>query len=411
MKPVTLSQLDIRADFPILAREIDGQRIVYLDSANTSQKPAAVIDAIDDYYRSHNANIHRAVYTLAEEATTLFEGARERIAGFVGADPTTTIFTRNTTEAINLVAYAWGRTNVCAGDVVLVTDFEHHSNIVPWQLLCQERGAELRHLSIDDEGALSLAELDAELASGRVRLVAFAHISNVLGTITPVRHIAERARAAGAITLVDGSQAVPQLPLDISELDVDFYVWTGHKVLGPTGIGGLHGRRELLESMPPFLGGGDMIKRVSFERTTFNDLPWKFEAGTSMIAEAVGMGAAVDYLQTLGMARVREHERELTAYALYRLAEFPEVTIHGPSSAEDRGGVVSFAFDGIHPHDIAEIANRSGVCIRAGHHCAQPLMRRLGVPATARASFAPYNVREDVDALVDALGSARALFA
>ncbi|PZR69375.1 MAG: cysteine desulfurase [Solirubrobacterales bacterium] len=407
----TAPELDVREDFPILSRELGGRRLVYLDSAATSQKPAAVIDAISDYYRLHNANIHRGVYTLAQESTELFEGARARIAAFAGADAATTIFTRNATEAINLVAYSWGRANLNSGDVVLVTGFEHHSNLVPWQLLCQERGAELRHLEVDEDGALSLEQLDAELAGGRVRLVAFAHVSNVLGTITPVAEISARVRAGGAVSVVDGSQGAPQLPLDVGALGADFYAWTGHKALGPTGIGVLHGRRELLEAMPPFLAGGDMIKSVSFERTTFNELPWKFEAGTTMIAEAIGLGAAVDYLQAIGMERVREHERELTAHLLARLAELPDIEIHGPAAAEDRGGLVSFALAGVHPHDVAEIANRFAVCIRAGHHCAQPLMRQLGVGATARASFGPYSVRADVDALLEALDSARVLFA
>jgi cysteine desulfurase/selenocysteine lyase len=404
------TELDLREDFPILARVLDGHPLVYLDSAATSQKPAAVIDAIDDFYREHNANVHRGVYTLAQEATDLFEGARARIAAFAGSDPATTIFTRNATEAINLVTYSWGRQHVGPGDVVLVTQFEHHSNLVPWQLLCRERGAELRHLDVADDGTLSLDQLDAELAGGRVRLVAFAHVSNVLGTITPVAEITARAHAAGAVSLVDGSQAVPQLPVDVAATGADFYAWTGHKALGPTGIGVLHGRRELLDAMPPFLGGGDMIRSVSFEETTFNELPWKFEAGTSMVAEAVGLGAAIDYLDAIGMARVRDHERELTAYALDRLAERDDVTVYGPPDADDRGGVISFALAGIHPHDVAEIANRSAVCIRAGHHCAQPLMRRLGVSATARASFAPYSVRSDVDALLEALTRAREVF-
>jgi cysteine desulfurase / selenocysteine lyase len=405
------SELDVRRDFPILSREIDGHPLVYLDSAATSQKPAAMIEAIDDFYRSHNANIHRGVYTLAQEATELFEDARARIARFVGADPATTIFTRNATEAINLVAYSWGRGNVGEGDVVLLTAMEHHSNIVPWQLLCRERGAELRYLSIDENGELELDELDAELAGGHVRLVAFTHISNVLGTINPVAEIVERVRAAGAVSLIDGSQAAPQLALDVGALGADFYAWTGHKALGPTGIGVLHGRRELLEAMPPFLGGGDMIRSVSFEGTTFNELPWKFEAGTSPVAEAVGLGAAVDYLQAIGMQRVREHERALTARALAQLRALPGVRVFGPPAAEDRGGLVSFELDGVHPHDVAEIANRQAVCIRAGHHCAQPLMRCLGVPATARASFGPYNVDADVDALVEALGVTQAVFA
>jgi cysteine desulfurase/selenocysteine lyase len=410
MATTTTTALDVRADFPIMAREIDGRPLVYLDSAATSQKPAPVIDAMDRYYRQSNANVHRGVYRLAQEATDLFEGARARVAAFAGGETATTIFTRNATEAINLVAYAWGREHVGAGDVVLITQMEHHSNIVPWQLLCQETGAELRYLDVADDGTLSLDQLDEELAGGRVKLAAFAHISNVLGTINPVAEMAARVRAAGAMSLVDGSQGVPQLPVDVAAIDADFYAWTGHKALGPTGIGVLHGRREVLEAMRPFLGGGDMIRTVDFQESTWNDLPWKFEAGTSMIAEAVGLGAAVDYLVNLGMERVRAHERELTRYALERLAEVDSLRVIGPPDADGRGGVISFELRGVHPHDVAELLDRDNVCIRAGHHCAMPLMRRLGVPATARASFGPYNTRADVDALVDSLGRARELF-
>jgi cysteine desulfurase/selenocysteine lyase len=410
METTTTSLLDVRADFPIMSREIDGRPLVYLDSAATSQKPTPVIEAMDRYYRHSNANVHRGVYRLAQEATDLFEGARERVAAFAGGQTETTIFTRNATEAINLVAYAWGREHVGPGDVVLITQLEHHSNIVPWQLLCQETGAELRYLDVADDGTLSLDQLDEELAGGRVKLAAFAHVSNVLGTINPVAEMAARVRAAGATSLVDGSQGVPQLPVDVGAIDADFYAWTGHKALGPTGIGVLHGRREVLEAMRPFLGGGDMIRTVDFQESTWNDLPWKFEAGTSMIAEGVGLGAAVDYLSGLGMERVRAHEHQLTAYALERLADIETLRVIGPPDADGRGGVISFELGGVHPHDVAELLDRDNVCIRAGHHCAMPLMRRLGVPATARASFGPYNTRADVDALVDSLGRARDLF-
>jgi cysteine desulfurase / selenocysteine lyase len=403
---VSVTAVSVRSDFPVLDRE----GLVYLDSAATSQKPRQVIEAIDSYYRNSNANIHRGVYSLAREATELFENARERVAAFAGWDSPSTIFTKNATEAINLVAYAWGREHVGAGDEVLITHMEHHSNIVPWQLLCQERGATLRYLSISDQGTLSLDELDEALAGGRVKLAAFAHVSNVLGTLNPVEEMVRRAHAAGAVTLIDGSQAAPQLPLDVAAIGSDFYAWTGHKALGPTGIGVLHGRRELLESMRPFLGGGDMISKVEFDTSTWNELPWKFEAGTSPIAEGVGLGAAVDYLSAIGMDSVRAHEKELTAYALERLPEVEGIRIFGPLDAEQRGGVVSFAIDGIHPHDVAELCDRRAVCIRAGHHCAQPLMRRLGVPATARASFHVYNSREDVDRLVEALSEARRVF-
>jgi cysteine desulfurase/selenocysteine lyase len=400
----------VRADFPIFEREVNGRPIAYLDSASTSQKPRQVLEAMDDLYRRSNANIHRGVYTIARESTDLFEGARERIAAFTGADSATTIFTKNITEALNLVAYSWGRRNVGEGDEVLITEMEHHSNIVPWQLLCAERGATLRYLRVSEEGTLSLDELDEVLASGRVKLVGVVHISNVLGTVNPVEEIVRRARAAGAVSVIDGAQAVPQMPVDVAEIGADFYAWTGHKALGPTGIGVLHGRRELLEEMPPFLGGGDMISRVDFEMSTWNELPWKFEAGTSPFAEAVGLGAAVDYLRALGMESVRAHERALTAYALERLREVDGVRVFGPGHVERRGGAISFAVEGMHPHDVAEICDREAVCIRAGHHCAQPLMRRMGVPATARASFHVYNTREDVDRLVEALGRAREVF-
>ena len=404
--------MDVRSDFPLLQREIDGKPIVYLDSAATAQKPEPVIAVMDDFYRRHYASIHRGVYTLGAEATEAFEGARTRIAAFTGADPITTIFTANATAAINLVAYAWGRENVGLGDVVLLTELEHHSNIVPWQLLAEEVGAEIRYLHVSrDDGTLSLDELDRELADGRVRLAAFAHVSNVLGTINPVAEMVARARAAGAVTVIDGAQGVPQLPVDVGAIGADFYAWTGHKALGPTGIGVLHGRRELLEAMRPFIAGGHMIKQVGFDRSTWNDLPWKFEAGTSQIAEAVGLRAAVDYLDGLGMEAVREHERSLTAYALQRLRDTDGVTVPGPPDVDRRGGAISFAIDGMHPHDVAELLDRDNVCVRAGHHCAQPLMRALGVPATARASFGPYNDEADVDALIEAIVRARSVFA
>jgi cysteine desulfurase/selenocysteine lyase len=400
----------IRADFPLLAREVNGKPLVYLDSGATSQKPASVIEAIDSYYRHSNANIHRAVYDLGEESTALYEGAKQRVAEFIGGRFEETIFTRNVTEAINLVRFTWGRRNVEAGDTVLITKMEHHSNIVPWQLLCEEQGAKLDYLTVSSEGMLDLEELDSKLAGGRVKLVGVTHVSNVLGTINPVAEITRRARAAGAKVLIDGAQAVPQMPVDVGETGADFYGFTGHKMLGPNGIGVLWARRELLEEMPPFLGGGDMIRTVEDNHSTWNDLPWKFEAGTSSIADGVGLGAAVDYLSALGMEAVRAHEQELTAYALERLAEIPGLKVHGPPQANDRGGIVSFEMEGIHPHDIAEICNREAVCIRAGHHCAQPLMRTLGVPATARASFSVYNSRDDVDRLVEALQSAKSLF-
>jgi len=400
----------VRSDFPIFSRTFGGRPLIYLDSGASSQKPQVVIDALADHLRNHNANVHRGVYALAQEADAAYDAARRRVAAFVGAQPETTIFTKNATEAINLVAYAWGRANVGAGDAVLITQMEHHANLVPWQVLCRERGATLRYLEVDEHGELSLEQLDAELALGNVRLLAFAHVSNVLGTINPVAEMTARARAAGALTLVDGAQAVPQMPVDVAALGADFYAWTGHKALGPTGIGVLHGRAEILERMEPFLTGGDMIASVDFESATWNELPYKFEAGTPPIAEAVGLGAAVDYLDRLDMERVRAHERALTAYMLERLAEIPGLRIVGPPTAERRGGLASFTIEGMHPHDVAELADRGGVCIRAGHHCAQPLMRCLGVSATARASVGVYNDRSDVDALIDALVAGREVF-
>ncbi len=410
MPPVAERTLGVKADFPIFARRFDGRELIYLDSGATSQKPQVVIDALADHLQSHNANVHRGVYALAQEADAAYDAARGKVAAFVGAQPQTTIFTKNVTEAINLIAYSWGRANVGAGDAVLITQMEHHANIVPWQVLCRARGATLRYLEVDERGELSLEALDAELARGDVRMVAFAHISNVLGTINPVAEMTRRIRAAGAVSLVDGAQAVPQMAVDLDSLGADFYAWTGHKALGPTGVGVLHGRRELLEQMEPFLTGGDMIASVDFQSASWNELPFKFEAGTPPIAEAVGLGAAVEYLSQLGMENVRAHERALTAYMLERLAEVPGLRVVGPPEAEQRGGLASFTLDGIHPHDVAELADRGGVCIRAGHHCAQPLMRCLGVGATARASVGVYNETSDIDALISALIAGREIF-
>jgi cysteine desulfurase/selenocysteine lyase len=407
---VTGVTLDVRNDFPIFTHEFDGRPLIYLDSGATSQKPRAVIDSMDAYYRERNANVHRGVYALAQESDAAYDGARTKVASFVGWEAKTTIFTKNVTEAINLVAYAWGRANVGPGDAVLTTQMEHHANIVPWQQLCRERGAELRYLEVDERGELSLEQLDRELAEGDVKLVAFTHVSNVLGTIVPVAEMTARIRAAGATSLVDGAQAVPHMPVDLSTLGADFYAWTGHKALGPTGIGVLHGRTEILEEMEPFLTGGDMIASVDFDGATWNELPFKFEAGTPPIAEAVGLGAAVDYLTALGMEQVRIHERELTGYLLDRLQEVQGLRFVGPPEPANRGGLVSFTIEGMHAHDIAELANRGGVCIRAGHHCAQPLMRCLGVGATARASVGVYNEPNDVDALIDALQAGLKVF-
>jgi cysteine desulfurase/selenocysteine lyase len=410
MPPVVESTLGVKADFPIFKRRFAGRELIYLDSGATAQKPQVVIDAQAEHLRSHNANVHRGVYALAQEADAAYDDARRRVAAFVGGDPRTTIFTKNVTEAINLLAYSWGRANVGPGDAVLITQMEHHANLVPWQVLCRERGAELRYLQVDERGELSIEQLDAELARGDVKLVAFAHVSNVLGTINPVAEIAARARAAGAVSIVDGAQAVPQMSVDVAALGADFYAWTGHKAVGPTGIGVLHGSEALLERMEPFLTGGDMIASVDFQSVSWNELPYKFEAGTPPIAEAVGLAAAVDYLDKLGMERVRAHERSLTAYMLERLAEVPGLRVVGPPEAERRGGLASFTVEGIHPHDVAELVDRGGVCIRAGHHCAQPLMRCLGVGATARASVGVYNEASDIDALVQALQAGREIF-
>jgi cysteine desulfurase / selenocysteine lyase len=385
--------------------------LAYLDTAATSQTPNAVIEAMDRYYREARASVHRGVYPLAVEATELFEAGRESAAAWLGWEAPATILTRNATEALNLVASAWGRANVGAGDRVVVTEMEHHSSFVPWWMLCQEVGATLEVVPIDDRGELDLSALDAFLAHGNVKVVAVAHVSNVLGTINPVADVVRRARAHGAITVVDGAQAVPQIPVDLRELAPDFYAWTVHKAYGPTGLGVLHGRRELLEAMPPWLGGGHMISSVTVEEITWGELPAKFEAGTSPIAEGVGLAAAVAFLRDLGMEAVREHEREITAYALARLAEVPGLTVHGPADPDRRGAVVSFALDVAHPHDVAEILGREGVCVRAGHHCAQPLMKRLGAPATSRASFAVHTTSDDVDRLVAGLHRVREVFA
>ena len=402
-----ISQLrDVSAEFPVLAREFDGQQLSYLDSAATSQTPRAVIDAMTRYYTESRASVHRGIYPLAVEATDLFEGARERIAAWLGSTVQETIFTANATAAINLVAYTWGRANVARGDLVLITEMEHHSNIVPWQILCQEREAELAYVPVLDDGQLDLEALDRLLERGP-KLLALVHVSNVLGTINPVAEIVRRAHAAGAVVLVDGTQAVPQIPVDLREIDADFYAWTGHKAYGPTGIGVLHGRRALLEDMPPFIAGGHMIRTVAAHTSTWADLPWKFEAGTSQIAEAIGLGAAVDWLSALGGARVREHEHALIEDTLARMAQIPGLTVQGPASAGDRGALVSFTIEGAHPHDVGEILGRGGVCVRAGHHCAQPLMRRLRVGATTRASFAVHSSPGDVDRLIDGLDMVR----
>jgi len=408
--PGTFDARQVKQDFPILHQTIHGKPLTYLDSAASSQKPSVVIEALDAYYRASNANIHRGVYWLSERATALYDEAREKVARFINApDARSCVFVRNATEALNLVAYSWGRANLGPGDTVVLTLLEHHSNIVPWQIITAERGATIRYVDIDDDGRLRLDQLDHYLRTERVKLVGVTHVANALGTINPVAEIAARAHAAGALVLVDGAQSVPHMPVDVQALDIDFLVFSGHKMLGPMGIGVLWGRREILEAMPPFLGGGDMIREVTTCGSTWADLPAKFEAGTPSVGDAVGLGAAIDYLTALGMDAVRAHEREIVAYALERLAQVPGITLYGPTG-EDRAGVVSFTLDDIHPHDIASILDSEGVAIRAGHHCAQPLMDRLGVVATARASFYVYNSEEDVDRLADALQTVRRIF-
>jgi cysteine desulfurase/selenocysteine lyase len=407
--PKRLDPIALRADFPILAREVHGQPLAYLDNAASTQKPRAVIEALEAFYRTHYANIHRGIHTLSEEATVVYEEARDKVAAFIHApDRRGVIFTRNATEAINLVAYAWGRANVGQGDRIVVTEMEHHSNLVPWQLLAREAGAELVHVAVADEGRLDMESLD-QLLQGPVKLVAFIHVSNVLGTVNPAQEIVARAHAAGAQVLVDAAQSVPHLPVDVEALKCDFLAFSGHKMCGPTGTGVLYGRPELLEDMPPFLTGGGMIGRVRRVEATWADLPWKFEAGTPAIAEAVGLGAAVDYLSTVGMEAVWAHEQELAAYALERLEETPGVHVIGPP-AEERCGVVSFTVASIHPHDLAQVLDGEGVAIRAGLHCAHPLHECLGLKATARASFYLYNTRGEVDRLVEGIQKAQGLF-
>lgn len=401
----------VRADFPILAREHHaGVPLIYLDNAATTQKPRQVIDQLDRYYREYNANVHRGIHLLSEEATQAYEEARLKIRRFINAaSRREVIFTRGTTESINLVAQTWGRANLGPGDVVLLSQMEHHSNIVPWQMLAQERGVQLRYLGVTAEGRLDLDEYARILANEPVRLVAVTAVSNVLGTINPVAEMTRLAHAHGALMLVDAAQAAPHMPLDVQAWDADFIAFSGHKMAGPTGIGVLYGKRALLEAMPPWMGGGDMISRVTLEGSSWNDLPYKFEAGTPSVAEAVGLGYAVDYLSSLGLAAINAHEQQLTAYALERLAEVPGLTLYGPPASE-RGAVAAFTLGPIHAHDVAQMLDIAGIAVRAGHHCAMPLHARLGVAATARASFYLYNTTQEIDALIDGLYAARATF-
>ncbi len=414
MDAAVRSAKDIRKDFPILSRQVHGKPLVYLDSTASSQKPRAVIDVMSDYYQNYNANVHRGVYEISEEATARMEKARVKVARFINARQSKqVIFTRNATESINLVAYSWGSANIAAGDLIVLTEMEHHSNLVPWQLLAQRNGARLEFVPVTDDGVLDL-DMYAKLLEQQPKLVAFTHMSNVLGTINPAQQMIAQAHAAGAVVLVDAAQSVPHLPVDVQALDVDFLCFSGHKMLGPTGIGVLYGKRDLLEAMPPFMGGGDMIRRVGLRESSWNDLPWKFEAGTPAIAEAIGLGAAVDYLNSLGMEHVLEHEQELTLYAFERLQAIPGLTIYGPrvdAGAAQRGGVLSFTLGDIHPHDLASILDQEvGVAVRAGHHCAQPLMERFNLSATARASFYVYTIPEDIDVLVEGLHKAVQIF-
>jgi cysteine desulfurase/selenocysteine lyase len=400
----------LRRDFPILARILpNGAPLVYLDNAASSQKPESVIQAMDDYYRRYNANVHRGVHTLSEEATAAFEQVRDKVARFINAPSARQIvFTRGATESINLVAYTWGRANLKAGDEVLITEMEHHANIVPWQIVQEQLGFTLRYIPMTEHGTLDLEALPT-LLNERTKLLSFVHASNVVGTINPVHDLVAAAHAVGAKVLIDGAQSVPHMPVDVQALDADFFVFSSHKMCGPTGMGVLYGKRELLEAMPPFMGGGDMIREVTLRGSKWNSVPFKFEAGTPAIAEAIGLGAAVDYLAQVGMAWVHAHERQITRYAYERMAEVEGLRILGPGP-DERGGLVAFTLEGVHPHDISAILDRSGVAVRAGHHCAQPLHDRLGIHASARASFYLYNTYEEVDVLVDALHKAQEVF-
>ena len=402
----------VRDDFPILSRLVRGGKpLVYLDNASTTQKPVSVIDKIGEYYRGYNANIHRAVYALAEEATAAYEEARDKVARFLGVgDRGEIIFVRGTTEAINLVAYSWGRQNIRKGDVIVLTEYEHHSNIVPWQILARETGAVLKYVGVDDGGKLVLDDLREYVRAGGVKLVSFSMMSNVLGTISEYEEIVSIAKGAGARVLVDGAQAVPHMPVDVGRIGCDFFCFSGHKMMGPTGVGVLWVARDVLETMEPFQGGGDMIREVHKDASTWNDLPYKFEAGTSNVAGVVGLGAAVDYLSGIGMERMRRHEKDLTGYALKRMSGISGITLYGTPDLGKRGGVISFNFHDVHPHDVAQLLDDDGVAIRSGHHCAQVLMERLDVAATSRASFYLYNTRYEVDSLISSLEKVARVF-
>ena len=410
MQRSVVNSYELRNDFPIFKKKINGKDLVYLDNASTTQKPYSVIESITDFYSNYNSNIHRAVYQLAEEATELYENSRDKIANFINVRPEEIIFTRNTTESINLIAHSWARSNLKKDDVITITEIEHHSNIVPWQILCQEIGTRLEYVGIDESGFLDVEYLIELISSRKVKLVSISHMSNVLGTIVPIERIIKTAHQYDIPVIVDGAQSVPHMPVDAKNLDCDFLVFSAHKMLGPTGVGVLYAKKELLEKMKPFMGGGDMIKEVFKFHTNYNEVPYKFEAGTPNIADVVGFGAAVDYLEKIGMENIRKHEIYLTEYALESMQSLKYITIYGPMDSKFRGGVISFNIADIHPHDLATIMNDHGIAIRSGHHCAQVLMQRLDVPATSRASFYIYNTKEEIDKFVNAIKEAGRIF-
>lgn len=410
MQRSIVNSYELRNDFPILKKKINGRDLVYLDNASTTQKPYSVINSISDFYSNYNSNIHRAVYQLAEEATELYEQSRKKIANFINVRPEEIIFTRNTTESINLIAHSWARSNLKKDDVIAITEIEHHSNIVPWQILCQEIGTRLEYVGIDESGFLDVEYLIELISSRKVKLVSISHMSNVLGTIVPIERIIRTAHQYDIPVIVDGAQSVPHMPVDVKNLDCDFLVFSAHKMLGPTGVGVLYAKKEFLEKMKPFMGGGDMIKEVFKFHTNYNEVPYKFEAGTPNIADVVGFGAAVEYLEKIGMENIRKHEIYLTEYALESMQSLKYITIYGPVDTKFRGGVISFNIADIHPHDLATIMNDHGIAIRSGHHCAQVLMQRLDVPATSRASFYIYNTKEEIDKFVDAIKEAGRIF-
>jgi cysteine desulfurase / selenocysteine lyase len=410
MQRSIVNSYELRNDFPIFKKKINGKDLVYLDNASTTQKPYSVINSITDFYSNYNSNIHRAVYQLAEEATELYEQSREKIANFINVRPEEIIFTRNTTESINLIAHSWARSNLKKDDVIAITEIEHHSNIVPWQILCQEIGTRLEYVGIDENGFLDVEYLIELISSRKVKLVSISHMSNVLGTIVPIERIVKTAHQYDIPVIVDGAQSVPHMPVDVKNLDCDFLVFSAHKMLGPTGVGVLYAKKELLEKMKPFMAGGDMIKEVFKFHTNYNEVPYKFEAGTPNIADVVGFGAAVEYLEKIGMENIRKHEIYLTEYALESMQSLKHITIYGPMDSKFRGGVISFNIADIHPHDLATIMNDHGIAIRSGHHCAQVLMQRLDVPATSRASFYIYNTKEEIDKFVNAIKEAGRIF-